>query len=142
VASTIVDTNILVYSYDPREPRKRHIAAELVRRGIAERSLCIAYQAVVEFHAAVTRRNRKDRPLLDDTTAARQTEAMLVDFEVLYPTGDVVRGALHATVVYQLAWFDALMWAYADTNGMTELLSEDFQHGRLYGSVRVVNPFL
>jgi hypothetical protein len=32
--------------------------------------------------------------------------------------------------------------AYAEHYGLTELYSEDFQHDRLYGSVRVVNPFL
>jgi predicted nucleic acid-binding protein len=26
--------------------------------------------------------------------------------------------------------------------GLEEILSEDFQHGRLYGSVRAVNPFI
>ena len=33
------------------------------------------------------------------------------------------------------------MWAYADVFGLAEMISEDFQHGRLYGSVRVMNPF-
>jgi predicted nucleic acid-binding protein len=34
------------------------------------------------------------------------------------------------------------MWAYAERFGLAELLSEDFQHGRLYGTVEIVNPFL
>lgn len=33
------------------------------------------------------------------------------------------------------------MWAYAEVYGLEELVSEDFQHERQYGSVRVVNPF-
>jgi predicted nucleic acid-binding protein len=33
------------------------------------------------------------------------------------------------------------MWAYAEVSGLTELISEDFEHGRLYGAVRAVNPF-
>jgi predicted nucleic acid-binding protein len=33
------------------------------------------------------------------------------------------------------------MWAYGERFGVAELLSEDFQHGRLYGTVRAVNPF-
>jgi predicted nucleic acid-binding protein len=39
-------------------------------------------------------------------------------------------------------WFDAHLWAFAEVYGLSELLSEDFQHGRLYGAVRAVNPFL
>ncbi|HEV2718440.1 MAG TPA: PIN domain-containing protein [Thermoanaerobaculia bacterium] len=142
MASTIVDTNILVYSHDLRDARKQRIAAELLRRGIAKQSIGIAYQAVVEFYAAVTRRDRNNLPILDAATAALQMEKLLEEFDVLYPNEEVIRAALHATASYQLPWFDALMWAYAATNGMTEILSEDFQHGRLYGTVRVINPFL
>jgi predicted nucleic acid-binding protein len=142
VASTIVDTNILVYSHDLRDVRKQRIAAELLRRGIANQSIAIAYQAVVEFYAAVTRRERNSLPILDAATAALQVEKLLEEFDVLYPNEELIRAALHATTFYQLPWFDALMWAYADTNGMTEILSEDFQHSRTYGRVRVINPFL
>jgi predicted nucleic acid-binding protein len=67
---------------------------------------------------------------------------MLVDFEVLYPTEEIIRAALNAIVAYQLSWWDALMWAYAEVNGLTEIISENFQQGRLYGRVRIVNPFL
>jgi len=33
------------------------------------------------------------------------------------------------------------MWAYADERGLDTLWSEDFQDGRLYGRVKVQNPF-
>jgi predicted nucleic acid-binding protein len=33
------------------------------------------------------------------------------------------------------------MWAYAERFGLEELVSENLQHGRLYGTVQVVNPF-
>lgn len=38
---------------------------------------------------------------------------------------------------YELSWFDAHLWAYAEPR----LLSEDFEHGRLFGTVEVVDPF-
>jgi hypothetical protein len=44
--------------------------------------------------------------------------------------------------MYGLSWFDAHQWAYAEVYGVAEILSEDFEHGRHYGSVRVVDPFL
>lgn len=52
------------------------------------------------------------------------------------------RTALRGAAAYQLSWMDAHLWAYAETYGLSELLSEDFQHDRLYGTVRAVNPFL
>ena len=48
---------------------------------------------------------------------------------------------LRGAAAYQLSWFDAHLWAYAEYYGLSELLSEDFQHDRLYGTVRAVNPF-
>ncbi len=34
------------------------------------------------------------------------------------------------------------MWAFAERYGLDELISEDFQHGPLYGKVQARNPFL
>lgn len=53
-----------------------------------------------------------------------------------------MRAAIHGAAKYQLPWFDAHMWAYAKVYGLPVLVSEDFQHGRSYGGVQVVNPFL
>lgn len=139
--AALADTNVLVYRYDPRDARKQRIATDLLRRGIAEGSVLIAHQALIEFYAVVTRPLRGSAPLLDRADATRETEELLVQFDVLYPTEELVRAALRATAAYELSWFDALMWAYAETNGIDELLSEDFQDGRSYGRVRVTNPF-
>ena len=49
---------------------------------------------------------------------------------------------LGARCAYGLSWFDAHLWAYAEVNGIEELVSEDFQHGRMYGTVTVRNPFM
>jgi predicted nucleic acid-binding protein len=139
--AALVDTNVLVYRHDPRDPRKQRVATELLRRGIEQRSLRVAYQAIVEFYAAVTRPIRGGAPLLDPLAATRETEELLSQFDVLYPTEELLHSALRATAAYQLSWFDAQMWAYADTNALTEIVSEDFQNGRLYGRVRIVDPF-
>jgi predicted nucleic acid-binding protein len=34
------------------------------------------------------------------------------------------------------------LWAHAERFGLEQLLSEDFQHGRLYGTVEAVDPFV
>ena len=54
----------------------------------------------------------------------------------------VVRLALRGAATYRLSWFDAHLWAYAEHFGMAELWSEDFQHDRIYGTVRAINPLL
>jgi predicted nucleic acid-binding protein len=140
--AALVDTNVLVYRFDPRFPEKQRRATELLRRGIAEDTVRLPHQAVVEFVAAVTRPLGGSPPLLAPDEARREAEEMLFQFEVLYPVEALVRTALRGAAAYQLPWFDAHLWAYAEHYGLEEILSEDFQHDRLYGTVRAVNPFL
>lgn len=139
--ASLVDTNVLVYRHDPREPAKRERSEEILRRGASEGGLVISHQAVLEFVRATTRHRGPGTPLLEREMAIRLAEMLLQEFDVLYPTEDVLRLALMGASAYQLHWYDAHMWAYAEANGIPELLSEDYQHGRIYGTVRVRNPF-
>lgn len=68
--------------------------------------------------------------------------SIMKEFPVLWPTFAVVTTAMTAYITHQLSWYDAHMWAYAATNGIDELISEDFEHGRYYGDVRALDPFL
>ena len=141
-AASLIDTNVLVYRFDPRCPEKQAIANRLLREGLRTDSLRIPHQAVLEFMAVVTRVRIGAEPLLGQVDARRETEELLDQFRIVYPNAAVVRTALRGVAAYQLPWFDAHLWAYAECHGLTELISEDFEHGRLYGSVRARNPFL
>lgn len=137
----LVDTNILVYRYDARFPLKQARAAELLRNGIADGSIVLPHQAVVEFVAAVTRPIGGKASLLSVEEAHREAEELLVQLPVIYPTETTLRTALRGAALYKLSWFDAHLWAYADERGLDPIWSEDFADGRLYGRVRVCNPF-
>lgn len=137
----LVDTNILVYRFDPRDPRKQRIATDLLRAGLESDSIRIPHQAIVEFVAAVTRPLRTGGPLLRPDEGRREAEEMLEQFVILYPDEALVRTALRGAATYQLSWFDAHLWAYAETFGLERIVSEDFQHGRLYGRVEAFDPF-
>lgn len=139
--AALVDTNVLVYRFDGRFPDKQRTATGILRAGIAEGSVYLPHQAIVEFVAAVTRRPSGADPILDPDDARREAEELLAQFDVLYPDEEIIRLALRGAAAYRLSWFDAHMWAYAERFGLAELLSEDFQHGRLYGTVQAVNPF-
>ena len=139
--AALVDTTVLVYRYDPRFPLKQRAASELLRKGVAEGTLRVPHQALVEFVAAVSRPLRNGSPLLTPDEARREAEELLTIFPVLYPNAEIVRLALRGAAAYGLSWFDAHLWAYAEYYALSELLSEDFQADRLYGTVRIVNPF-
>jgi predicted nucleic acid-binding protein len=139
--AALADTNVLVYRFDPRDPVKQARAEDVLRDGGSQGTLRIAHQALVEFVAAVTRPLGGGASLLSREDALQEVETILSLYEVLYPDEELLRLALRAAPAYGLSWFDAHMWAYAERYGLAELISEDFQHGRLYGTVRVVDPF-
>ena len=139
--AALVDTNILVYRFDQRFPAKRKIATDILRRGISEDSVRLPHQAIVEFIAAATRPIR-GYIILPQTAALREAEEFLKQFTVLYPNEAILRNAVRGCAAYQLNWFDAHLWSYAEHYGMGEILTEDLQHDRLYGTVRAVNPFI
>jgi len=139
--AALVDTNILVYRFDFRFPGKQEKAASLLREGIERNSLRIPHQALVEFVAAVTRIRVGDDFLLPPDDARREAEELLSEFTILYPNDALFRTALRGMAAYHLSWFDAHLWAYAEHYGLDEIVSEDFSPARMYGSVRIRNPF-
>jgi len=139
--AVLIDTNILVYRFDSRFAGKQRIATEILRRGIADNSVRVPHQAIVEFVAAVTRPIR-GHMILKQADALREAEEFLKQFTVLYPNEAILREAVRGCAAYQLNWFDAHLWSYAEYYGLPEMLTEDLQHDRLYGTVRVVNPFI
>lgn len=140
----LIDTNILVYRIDPRDRFKQQIAQELLRGGLLEDSVVLPHQAVIEFVAAASKlcRDLDGEPLLPLADALLEAESLTRQFRVLYPDANVLTTAMYGCATYGLSWFDAHLWAYAQCFGLAEIISEDFQHGRHYGNVRVVNPFL
>ncbi len=102
------------------------------QRGIAEDPVRLPHQAIVEFVSSVTRPIR-------GYSILKQAEALR---EAPYPAEPIVRTAIPGCAAYQLNWFDAHIWSYAERYGLSEILTEDLQHDRLYGSVRALNPFI
>ncbi|MEZ4424461.1 MAG: PIN domain-containing protein [Gemmatimonadota bacterium] len=139
--AALVDTNVLVYRFDPRFPAKQARADALLREGISAGSLRLAHQSVLEFVAATTRTQRDGTTLLSPDVALREAEDLLRQFDVVYPDARVVRTALQGMAAYQLSVWDAHMWACAEVHGLGVLYSEDFEHERWYGGVLVLDPF-
>ena len=141
---SLIDTNVLVYAVDPRASAKLAVARDLLRTAHVDHALVIPHQAIVEFVSAVTRprRDLEGAAILARADAWAFAEELIRTRPILFPDASVLSTALRGAGVYQLSWFDAHLWAYAEANGIPEILSEDFTHGRHYGSVRVRNPFL
>jgi predicted nucleic acid-binding protein len=74
MVTALIDTNILVYRYDPRFPEKQTIARDVLRQGIAADSIRVPHQAIIEFVAAVTRPLISGRPLLQSERSSSRSQ--------------------------------------------------------------------
>lgn len=141
VVAALIDTNVLIYRHDWRFPEKQSAAEHLLRELVAHGTAFLPHQAIVEFVSVITRPAIGRASLLSRDQALIAAEELMVEFPILFPNESLVRTALRGAAAYQLSWYDAHLWAYAEFFGLSELISEDFTDGRFYGSVRVVNPF-
>ena len=87
----VVDTNLIVYALDSREPEKRERAREVLRRVGGAGTAALPAQVLSEFANACL---RKLEPRPDPTTVRREVERLMLAFPVLPLTGPVVLEAL------------------------------------------------
>jgi predicted nucleic acid-binding protein len=130
-----IDTNILVYAADNLAGEKHQGAVELLHAAAANDCL-LTIQALAEFYHAVTRRRA-----MTSSVAAALVEDWMIQFPTAGAEAAQLSAALKQVVRHRLAFWDALLLETVRAAGCRLLLSEDFQHGRNYGGVSVLNPF-
>ncbi len=132
-----LDTNILVYAYDHSAGQKHSLAAQLVAACWENENGRISIQVLQEFFVTVTRKIAA--PL--DAQSARQIVADLAQWRLHAPEADDLLQAIDLQQNYQLAFWDAQVIQSATSLGCKQVLSEDLNHGQMYGEVLVINPF-
>jgi predicted nucleic acid-binding protein len=136
-ARYLVDTNLLVYTVDRREPEKRERARDVLRRLSLAGSAALPAQVLSEFSSACL---RKLEPRPNPETVRREVERLLLAFPVLPLTGPVVLEALRGVREYLLSYYDAQIWAVARLGQVGMVLSEDFNAGAVLDGVLFANP--
>ena len=130
------DTNVLVYSRDPDDSVKRARARALIETAIEEESFVVSTQVLVEFYATSVRRR-----LLGPAQALELVRFWGGHDTVPHTPELVVRG-LELHQAHSLSVWDGLVVQAALDARCDVLLSEDLQHGRRFGELEVVDPFL
>ena len=136
-AAHFLDTIILVYAYDRSAGRKHSLAAQLVEACWENENGGLSIQMLQEFYVTVTRKIAA--PL--EAHSARQIVADLAQWCLHAPEADDLLQAIDFQQNYQLAFWDAQVIQSAASLGCKLLLSEDLNHGQMYGQVQVINPF-
>jgi len=130
-----IDTNIIVYANDKRDPLKQRVAVQTITEHMQEGSGVISVQVMQEY-AAVAHSKLGQAP----DVILRQLR-LLEAFELVCIDPHLVRRAVEHQVLHRIAFWDACIIAAAEHAACRKLLSEDLNPGQRYGDVKVVNPF-
>jgi predicted nucleic acid-binding protein len=138
LSDILVDTNVLVYSFDPRDGVKQAQARSIIGTLIGSGGAVLSVQCLTEFFRIV--RWRLPEPLSPEDAlleVARFSQACPVHNLTLPAALEAFRGSND----YQMHIWDALIWAVAKVNRIPFVLTEDAEHGRLLEGVQYLNPF-
>ena len=131
----LIDTNVLVYPHDTRDPLKQARARAVLNRLMENDSGALSAQVLAEF-SNVTLHKLKLPPA--------DVYAQVEDYETAFPiyplTPAVVLEAVRGVRDYGLSYYDAQIWAVAKLNQIPTVLSEDFNVGGRLEGITFLDP--
>ena len=130
-----VDTNVLIYARDPRDPMKQAVANALLS-SLADGVLL--WQVACEYIAA----SRKLEAFgYDRVQAMADISDMREAWSTMLPSWAVMDRAERLLSKYQLSFWDALIVAACLEVGVSRLYSEDFDSSARAEGLEIINPF-
>lgn len=135
-AKTFIDTNVLVYAVDEREPVKRDISRKVLASS-QYGEFVLSAQVLGEFYVTLTR--KFGEPISEEEAVEaldRLSKYAVVPIDVA-----LVGNAVQTSRSSQISYWDGLVVAAAARAGCELLLTENLNDGQRIGSVRIENPF-
>ena len=131
-----LDTNVLVYAATGRgqESAKRTRALAL----IDEVNFGLSAQVLQEFYVTVV--HKVEAPLSPGEAFEWIEQLETFPCQALDP--GLVKLGVEVSQRHRISYWDGAIVAAAEALGAHTLFTEDLNHDQIYGSVRVVNPFL
>ena len=132
---TFLDTNVLIYSIDGKDPAKQVVARDIVVSAVRGGGFLISAQVLNEFS------NIALLKLKLSVEEVRKFVSFFSRIGVVPLKSRWTDAALLLKQIYETQFFDSLLLVAAQENGCDEILTEDLNDGQMYGSVKAVNPF-
>ena len=139
MAEVLIDTNVLVYAYQPAEKSKYTAAMHTVSRLLESGTGRLSAQILAEFISATTRGRT---PILTIKESLSQVALFAEILPVFDTTRLIVLEAGRGVIQHRMSYYDAQLWATARLNQISTIFTEDFEHGRRVEGVQFLNPLL
>lgn len=130
-----LDTNVLIYAASTRiEDQRKYEIAEKI---LTTTYFGISGQVLSEF----VNNLRKSLAVKPTMLELVRWLDLLANFPTAPVDDKLVRAGITMSERYQISYWDGAIVAAAQQLGAPILYTEDLNHGQLYGSVKVINPF-
>ncbi|MCL1807779.1 MAG: PIN domain-containing protein [Oscillospiraceae bacterium] len=134
--SVFVDTNVFVYAYTVKEPKKREMAIGLLKEHLTGTSIFVSTQILNEFYSAMSKNKVTHKEIL------RYVSEIIRCANVTSVSLSTVESCLKLKERYEYSYWDSLLLAAALDCGCNVLYSEDMQHGQVIDKrLTILNPF-
>jgi predicted nucleic acid-binding protein len=137
-AKYFLDTNVIVHSFDARQPEKKERALALIGTALQTREGIISSQVIQEFLNVAL---RKFAVPLRAQDCRNYLKTVLGPLCEVYPDQALYEASLELQQETGYSFYDSLILASALRGGCEILYSEDLQAGQQVHRVRIVNPF-
>ena len=135
MAKAFLDTNVLAYAADRRNPEKQGIARRLLRDRAKAQTGVISTQVLQEYYVVATAK------LGFDPVRAKRHVRKWQNFELITVSCRLIEEAIDISMGNQISFWDSLILGCARSAQCEQLLTEDMNDGQMIHSVRIVNPF-
>jgi len=136
-----VDTNVLVYRLDGREPDKQAKARQLLRRLNRDPvPTVLLWQVLGELIRQL--RSWQDQGALTRDGLLRYVATFRRLFPLVPPTPQVIDHALDLTGRFSLSHWDSMLLGACKAAEVTTLYTEDMGAPATFGGVQLINPFV
>ena len=130
-----VDTNVLIYAHDSRDPQKQTAAVSLIQSQVDG---VLLWQVACEYLSASRKLESQGYSLQQ---AWQDIHDLRSVWTTILPTWNVLGRAENLMGSFSLSFWDALILAACQEGGVKRLYTEDFDAYPTVNGLEVINPF-
>jgi predicted nucleic acid-binding protein len=131
----VVDTNILFYAHDPRDPEKQQTAQSLIESLLDG---ALLWQVACEYLSA----SRKLEPFgYSREQALQEVRDLRSAWVTILPSWQVLEWSQQLLKEHSVSFWDAMILAASREAGVSRLYSEDLDPRIKIDELEIINPF-
>jgi len=131
-----IDTNIIIYANDTRDPVKQIKAIEIIKSIMINKNGTISTQVLQEYAFVALSKLKQSQDVV-----LRQIK-LLESLEIINQSAEQIRRAIEIMHLYKISFWDACIISNAEYANCTVIYSEDLNTGQFYSGMQIVNPLL